>query len=164
MSIFKESSLLKNWEPHDRFTPSTSSRVAKLSLNSHFPNSKTPGKQENYSVKTFCSHQIWQIYITKGFVTIIFLFSRSLQVWKMRIEWQFCHLRQSRGGKFVDRFSIFQTRWLHENGNLQWKSPSNLSNECNKIIFLIFRFLGKWASRVENRSHDLSSNNNSIWK
>ena len=40
---------------------------AKLSLDSHFPNSKTPGKQENYSVKTFCSNQFWQIYITKSF-------------------------------------------------------------------------------------------------
>ena len=93
---------------------------AKLSLDSHFPNSKTPGKQENYSVKIFCSNQIWQIHIkeilfdfstfycfrilknsillykfvkfgvNKRFDTIIFLFSRRLRVWKMRIEWQFC--------------------------------------------------------------------------
>ena len=48
---------------------------AKLSLDSHFPNSKTPGKQENYSVKTFCSHQIWQIYITKYYFLIFPVFS-----------------------------------------------------------------------------------------
>ena len=54
----------------------------------------------------------------KGFDTIIFLLSRSLQVWKMRIE---C--------KIVTRFSNFQTRWLCE-------------NEYNKMLFfLIFQFL-----------------------
>ena len=63
--IFTESSRSKNWESHDRFTPSTSCQVAKLSLDSHFPKSKTPGNQEIYKAKTFCSHQIWQIYLTK---------------------------------------------------------------------------------------------------
>ena len=51
---------MKKQESHDRFTPLTSSLVAKLSLDSHFSNSKTPGKQENYSDKTICAHQIGQ--------------------------------------------------------------------------------------------------------
>ena len=55
--------------------------------------------------------------VSKRFWHYNFPFSRSLQVWKMRIEWQFCHLRRSWGGKSVMRFSIFQTRWCRENGN-----------------------------------------------
>ena len=39
--------------------------VAKSAFESHFPNSIIPGKRKIYSVKTFCSQQIWQIYITK---------------------------------------------------------------------------------------------------
>ena len=52
-----ESSRSKKWESRDRFTPSTSSQVAKLSLNSHFPNLKTPGKQYillSKPLKTLC--------------------------------------------------------------------------------------------------------------
>ena len=56
--------------------------------------------------------------VNKRFWHYNFPFSRSLQVSKMRIEWQFCHPRRSWGGKSVTRFSIFQTRWLRENGNL----------------------------------------------
>ena len=38
-----------------------------------FQNWTTPGKQENYGVKTFCSHQTWQIYITKYYCNIFWL-------------------------------------------------------------------------------------------
>ena len=38
----------------------------------------------------FCYINLSNLVWTKGFDTIIFLFSRSLRVWKMRIEWQFC--------------------------------------------------------------------------
>ena len=89
---------------------------------------------------------------TKGFDAIIFWFSRSLLVWKIRFEWQFCQLRLSQGGKSITRFSFFRTRWLRENGKTL--NLANLSNEYN-IIEYFLKFL---HSRVENRSHDLFSN------
>ena len=61
------------------------------------------------------------------------------------------HPRRSRGGKSVTRFSIFQTRWLRENGKFIVEKPfltANLTNEYNRMLFLIFRFphmCGKWA-------------------
>ena len=66
----------------------------------------------------------------------------------MRIKWQFCYLRWSQGGKSATRFSIFQMRWLHGNGNLFWKTSSqdNLSNEYNGMFFFSFLF----SSALEN--------------
>ena len=44
----------------------------------------------------FCCINLSNLQCMKDFDAIIFLFSRSLQVWKMRMEWQFCHPRRSR--------------------------------------------------------------------
>ena len=63
--------------------------VAKSAFESHFPNSIIPGKKKIYSVKTFCSHQIWQIYITKYyfhqsaicFQTLFSYFSGQFLLW-----------------------------------------------------------------------------------
>ena len=58
----------------------------------------------------FCYINFSNLECTKGFDTTIFLFSGSLQVWKIRMELQFCQPRQSRGGKSVMRFSEMTPR------------------------------------------------------
>ena len=59
------------------------------------------------------SNLVWK----KRFDTIIFRFP-GVSSLKNENRVTILHPRRSRGGKSVTRFSIFQTRWLRENGNL----------------------------------------------
>ena len=61
----------------------------------------------------FCSINLSNLVWTKGFDTIILLFSRSLQVWKIRIEWQFCTQDEVEGGNLsrVSQFLNEMTPW-----------------------------------------------------
>ena len=66
----------------------------KVKANSHFSDLLSGiGLTQEFVLfwtSVFC-YIICQIWCEKkGFDIIIFLFSRSLRVWKMRIEWQFC--------------------------------------------------------------------------
>ena len=66
----------------------------------------------NFVHNSILLYKFVKFVVNKRFWHYNFPFSGGLRVWKMRIEWQFCHPRRSRRGKSVTRFSIFWTRWL----------------------------------------------------
>ena len=80
--------------------------------------------------------------VYKRFWHYNFPFSRSLWVWKVRIEWQFC-TRDEVEGVNLSQYSQFFERddsvkmEIYSGKTL---SPANLSNEYNRMLFLIFRF------------------------
>ena len=98
----------------------------------------------------FCYINLSNLVWKKRFDTIIFRFP-GVSSLKNENRVTILHPRRSRGGKSVTRFSIFQTRWLRENGKFIVEKPfltANLTNEYNRMLFLIFRFphmCGKWA-------------------
>ena len=101
-------------------------------------------------VIVFCYINLSNLVWKKRFDTIIFRFP-GVSSLKNENRVTILHPRRSRGGKSVTRFSIFQTRWLRENGKFIVEKPfltANLTNEYNRMLFLIFRFphmCGKWA-------------------
>ena len=79
-----------------------------------------------------------------------FPFSQNNLVWKMRIEWQFCTRDEVEGVNLSRDFQFFKRDDSVKTEIYSGKTlrPANLSNEYNRMLFLIFRFpqmCGKWA-------------------
>ena len=80
--------------------------------------------------------------VNKRFWHYNFPFSRSLWVWKMRIEWQFCTrdevegVNLSRDSQFFEWDDSVKTE-IYSGKTLR---PANLSNEYNRMLFKIFLF------------------------
>ena len=78
--------------------------------------------------------------VNKRFWHYNFLFSRSLRVWKMRIEWQFCTrdevegVNLSRDSQFFEQDDSVKTQ-IYSGKILR---QANLSNEYNRMLFKIF--------------------------
>ena len=94
--------------------------------------------------------------VNKRFWHYNFPFSRSLRVWKMRIEWQFCTrdevegVNLSRDSQFFEWDDSVKTE-IYSGKTLR---PANLSNEYNRMLFLIFRFP---ENKMDNSQNGYSS-------
>ena len=118
----------------------------------------------------FCYINLSNLVWKKRFDIIIFRFP-GVSSLKNENRVTILHPRRSRGGKSVTRFSIFQTRWLRENGKFIVEKPfltANLTNEYNRMLFLIFRFrtcaenelfsahlCGKWVKKTKWTIHKM---------
>ena len=98
--------------------------------------------------------------MNKRFWHYNFPFSRSLRVWKMRIEWQFCTrdevegVNLSRDSQFFERNDSVKTE-IYSGKTLR---PANLSNEYNRMLFLIFCFPQMCGKQVKKNKMDNSQN------